>query len=96
MDASEQRSFIRFLAKELKAYSHELAVYQLFAHLLKQAGYAGVDEILDQARKTPELDKSVEKNFAALDALLPPPDPDFEEKAKELLAKWKPKSGSLN
>jgi hypothetical protein len=96
MDASEQRSFIHFLAKELKTYSRELMVYQLFAYLLKEAGYVGVDEILNQARKAPALQERFEKNFEGFDELLPPPDPDFEEKAKEFLAKWKPKSGLPN
>ena len=96
MDAAEQRSLIRLLAKELKAYSRELAAYQLFAHLLKKAGYEGIDAILDQARKSPELQKTVDKNFEGFDELLPPPDPDYEERVQELLSKWKPKDGSLN
>jgi len=96
MDASEQRSFIRFLAKELKVYTRELMAYQLFAHLLKQAGCSGVDEILDQARKAPALQERFEKNFEGFDELLPPPDPDYEDQVKELLAKWKPKDGLPN
>lgn len=68
-------------------------VYQRFAHLLKQAGYVGVDEILDQARKTPELQNRLYENFEALEALLPPPDPDHSDRVKKLLERWKPKDG---
>lgn len=96
MDANEQKDFIRFLAQELKNHAREVMVYQRFAHLLKQAGYAGVDEILDQARKTPELQKRLDENFEALEALLPPPDPDHSARVKELLERWKPKGGLPN
>jgi uncharacterized protein with von Willebrand factor type A (vWA) domain len=96
MDAIEQKDFIRFLAKELKNHAREVMTYQLFAHLLKQAGYVGVDEILDQARKSPELQKRLDENFAALDALLPPPDPDHSERVKELLEKLSLKGGEPN
>lgn len=87
MDANEQKSFIRFLAQELKNHARELMVYQRFAHLLKQAGYVGVDEILDQARKTPELQNRLYENFEALEALLPPPDPDHSDRVKKLLVR---------
>ena len=96
MDEREQTSFIHFLARELKAYSRELMAYQLLIHLLKQAGYSGVDEILDQARKSPALQARFEKNFEGFDEILPPADPNHEERVKELLAKWKPKDGLLN
>ncbi|HEX4068402.1 MAG TPA: hypothetical protein VHZ09_20450 [Acidobacteriaceae bacterium] len=96
MDEKEQRSLIHFLAKELKAYSHELMVYQLLAHMLKQAGVPGVAEILEKARQSPELQERMDKTFAGLDEILPPPDPGFDEMAKELLEKWKPVGGLPN
>jgi hypothetical protein len=96
VDAKEQASFIRFLARQLKETTHELMAYQLFAYQLKQAGYSGIDEILGQARKSPALQQRFDKNFEGFDGLLPPPDPDYDEKARELLEKWKPKSEWLN
>jgi hypothetical protein len=96
MDASQQRSFIRFLAKELKTYNREVMVYQLFAHMLKQAGVVGVDEVLEEARYSPELQARFDKHFEGFDELLPPPDPGYEDLAKEILLKWKPKDGLPN
>jgi hypothetical protein len=96
VDANEQKDFIHFLAKELKIYSRELMAYQLFAHLLKQAGIAGVDEILNQARQSPALEARFEKNFEGFDALIPPADPDQSERVRELLERWKPKGGEPN
>lgn len=96
MDEREQRSFIHFLVRELKAYTRELMAYQLLAHTLKEAGVLGVQELLDQARQSPELQVKLDENFADFDAILPLPDPDQSEMVKELLAKWKPKDGPLN
>jgi hypothetical protein len=88
----EQRQFVRFMAGELKNHSREVAVYRIFTGLLKQAGCTGVDELLEIARCSPGLEAKLQENFADLDALVPPPDPDHSEREKELLAKWKPKS----
>jgi hypothetical protein len=96
MNEQEQRDFIHFLAREMKAYSRELMVYQLLAHLLKHAGVSEVDALLEEARKSPGLQARFEKNFEGFDKLLPPPDPGFSDRAKELLEKWKPKVGPLN
>jgi hypothetical protein len=96
MDAQEQRSFIRFLAKEWKESCRELMAYQFLAHVLEQAGVARVRELLDQARKSPQLPQRLDEQFEALDALLPPPGQDQSEREKELLAKWKTKSRWLN
>jgi hypothetical protein len=91
MDASEQRSLIHFLAKEMKAYNRELMAYQLFAHMLKQAGVVGVEEILEKARQSPEVQARFDKNFEGFDELLPPPDPSYEDQVKEILLKWNSK-----
>jgi hypothetical protein len=96
MNQREQRSLIHFLAKEWKECYRELMAYQYLAHALELAGVLGVKERLDQARKSPELAQHLDKQFAALDAVLPPPDPDHSERVKELIAKWKPKSGLPN
>jgi hypothetical protein len=96
VDVLEQRDLIRYLAGELKKYTRELMAYQLFAHLLKQAGCIGVDDLLDEARKNPALAVQFEKNFEGFDELLPPADHGLEERVKELLEKWRPKGGSPN
>jgi hypothetical protein len=96
MDSREQRSLIRFLANELKNHSREVAAYRIFSHLLKQAGCTGVDELLETARRSPGLEAKLQENFAALDALLPLPDPAHSEREKELLEKWKSQSKWLN
>lgn len=96
MDSREQRSFIRFLAGELKSHSRELAAYRAFAHLLKQAGVSGVDQLLETARHSPRLEAKLQENFAGLEALLPPPDPSHDEVEKEMLAKWRSESKWLN
>jgi uncharacterized protein with von Willebrand factor type A (vWA) domain len=92
MDQQEQRSLIHFLAKQWKECSRELMAYQYLARRLEQAGSVEVQKLLDQARHSPELPQRLDEQFAALDAVLPPPDPDHSERVKELIAKWKPKS----
>jgi len=96
MNDSEQRGLIHFLARELKAYSRELMAYQLLAHMLKEAGVQRVEEVLEKARHSPELQARFEKNFADFDGMLPPAPPDHSEMAKEFLEKWKPKGGQPN
>ena len=90
MDDQEQRRFIRFLAKEVKSYWRELMVYRLFVRILEQSGLPGVQEILDTARNSPELQKAFDEHFAGFDELLPPADGDFDLEAQRLLAHWKP------
>ena len=75
MDANEQNAFIRFLADELKNHSRELMAYKLFALQLRKAGYVGVDELLSQARKSPELQALFEKHFEGFDAFIRQPAP---------------------
>ena len=96
MDEGEQRSFIRFLAKQVKDCSRELMAYELFAHMLKQSGYTGIDEILNQARESPALRARFDKNFERFDELLPPEDQDPSERERKLLEKWNPEDGLLN
>lgn len=90
MDEREQRQFIRFLANEVKTYWRELLVHRMFVETLKESGLPGVQEILDTARNSPELQIEVDKHFAGFDALLPPADGDFDVEAQKLLEHWKP------
>ena len=61
--------------------------------LVRPAGIVGVDEILNQARQMPELQTRLDENFAELDAMLPPPDPEHSEMVRKYLSKWKPIDG---
>ncbi|MDE3186969.1 MAG: hypothetical protein KGM96_05510 [Acidobacteriota bacterium] len=90
MDEQEQRRFIRFLAKEVKSYWRELMAYRLFVEILEESGLPGVQEILETARNSPELQNAFDKHFADFDALLPPADGDFDLEARRLLEHWKP------
>jgi hypothetical protein len=91
MDQDEQRSFILFLAKEMKLYCRELMAYQQFAQVLKDNGIQGVDELIEKARRSPELQARFEKQFEGFDELLPPSREEIEEQAwSELLKEWKP------
>ena len=91
MDQDEQRSFILFVAKEMKLYCRELMAYQFFARMLKENGMEGVDELIEQARNSPVVAAQFEKQFEGFDALLPPSREQLEELAwHELLKDWKP------
>ena len=96
IDDREQKMFIHFLAKELKAYHREVLAYQLVFYLLHESGRSDVREMLEQARKAPAVQTQLEKNFAGFDELLPPADASYEERVKELLAKWKPPGGLIH
>ena len=91
MDQDEQRSFILFLAKEMKLYCRELMAYQLFAQILKDNGIQGVDQLIETARSSPALQARFEKQFEGFDELLPPSREEIEEKAwREVVQRWKP------
>ena len=88
MDEKEQRQFIRFLAKEYKSSIRELLGYKLFVHLLKEnPALPGVEELLDAALISPVVQKELDRQFEGFDEMLPPADPDYSKKVKELLEK---------
>ncbi|HEX4030261.1 MAG TPA: hypothetical protein VHX20_07835 [Terracidiphilus sp.] len=96
MDQDEQRSFILFLAKEMKLYCRELMAYQAFAETLKENGMEGVDDLIESARQSPAVLARFAKQFDGFDELLPPSREELEELAwQELLKDWKP-SGRPN
>ncbi len=55
-----------------------------------------LDRLLEGARNSPALQKKFDQNFEGFDAILPPPEPAFEDRVRELLARWKPPEGSPN
>lgn len=90
MNDEEQKQFIRYLAKRVKELHRELLVHQAFAQYLKLKGYRDVDEIIESARQSPEVEARCEAYFRGFDELIPPAE-DFEEQAlRELLQGWKP------
>jgi hypothetical protein len=97
MDEKEQRQFIRFLAKQYKDCYRKLLGYQAFVHLLIQnPALPGVAEVLDAAMNSPAVQKELDRQFEGFEEMLPPADPDYEEKVKELLEKWTPRGGLPN
>ena len=92
MDQDEQRSFILFLAREMKHNCRELMAYQHFADMLKDTGMEGVDELIEQARRAPAVQARFTKQFEGFDELLPPSREELEDLAwQELLKDWNPR-----
>ena len=95
MNEEEQKRFIRYLAKRVKELQRELLVHQAFVQYLKLEGYRDVDEIIESARQSPEVQAKHEAYFRGFDELIPP-SVDLEEEAlRELLRGWKP-DGPVN
>ena len=90
MDEREQRQLIRFLAKEVKTYWRELLAHRMFVLIVQESGLPGVQEMLDTARNSPELQREFDKHFAGFDELLPPPDEEFDAEVERLLAQQNP------
>jgi hypothetical protein len=57
MDEKEQRQFIRFLATQWKDCVRELFGYQLFVQYLRQMNFEGIEELLDECRRSPIVQK---------------------------------------
>jgi hypothetical protein len=92
MTNEEQRKFLRFVVKQLKACHHELTVYRAFAQVVKNAGVLDADEVIEEARHSPEILKATEAYFAGFDELLElPSEQDPREALLKLLQQWKPK-----
>jgi hypothetical protein len=90
MNDEEQKQFIRYLARRVKEIYRELLVHQGFAQYLKLEGYRDVDELIESARQSPEVQARCEAYFRGFDELIPPA-VDLEEQAlQELLREWKP------
>jgi hypothetical protein len=91
MDESTQRSFIRFLAKEVRLYYRELLVHQFAVHILKQSGVEGIDALLETARSSEAVQKKLDQQFQGFDELLPPGEKEIlDQQLLALLERWKP------
>ena len=96
MDEATQRTFIRFLAQEVKVYCRELLVYQFVVHMLEERGATGIDTLVEIARNSEAVKKRWEKHFEGFDELLPPSEEEIlDQRVVELLERWKP-SGEPN
>jgi len=92
MTKVQQRKFLRFVVKQLKACHHELTVYRAVIQVVKDAGVSDVDEVLEEARHSEEIQKVTDAFFADFDELLAlPPEEDPREALLKLLKRWKPR-----
>ncbi len=91
MTNEEQRRFLRFVVKQLKACHCELTVYRAVMQVVRDAGVQDVDEVLEEARCSEEIQKVTDAFFAGFDELLAlPPEEDPREALLKLLEQWKP------
>ena len=91
MTNEEQRKFLRFVVKQLKACHRELTVYRAVMQVVKDAGIQDLNEVLDEARHSKEIQQATDAFFAGFDELLAlPPEEDPREALLRLLEKWKP------
>lgn len=75
MDHFKEDVAIRAFAKLAKDNHRELLVYKAFAQLLKGEGFEDVvEETLDDARRSPSLQKDADAYDAMIDARIPPSD----------------------
>jgi hypothetical protein len=70
MTDEEQRRFLRFVVKQLRACHHELTVHRAVLQLVKDRGVQGVDEVLDDARHSEDIRKVADVFFAGFDELI--------------------------
>jgi hypothetical protein len=85
VNEKELREFIQILIKKLKEVHHLTLVYQVGLQFARDYGVSSIDEILESARKSPEILAESEKQFAGLaevTELTPEDDPS------EAVRKW--------
>ncbi|MGB8096254.1 MAG: hypothetical protein WCF17_03790 [Terracidiphilus sp.] len=85
MEKPELLAIINVLARQAKSHYRELLAHRMFAQYLKNEGYRDVDEIIESARQSAEIQAAGAKYDQAIDAKIPPSD---EELLDEALKKW--------
>ena len=85
MEELEKRAIIRVLAKMTKNQYRELLAHRLFAGRLKEIGYQGVDELIEDARQSQVVRDKSEAFEEAIDSKIPPSDEELQDEA---LRKW--------
>jgi len=90
MDDVEQKALLYVLAREMKKYHHEKDVYRGVLQAIKESGrFLDVDELLEDARQSPDIQARTDRAFAFLDKWLPPiPEVDLEKVQRLWLEKW--------
>jgi len=89
MDDIEIRALAYVLAREVKKCHHQKNVYLGVLQHLKNSGTQNVDELVADARHSPEIQAMTEDAFAFLDQWLPPiPEVDLETVRRQWLEKW--------
>jgi len=68
----ELLAMLRVLAKQAKTQYRELLVYRAFAQYLNLRGYQGVDELLEDARNSQEVESAAVAYAQAIDFKIPP------------------------
>jgi hypothetical protein len=71
MSENETRWLLHFLAEKSKSLYRENLAHRAFAQYLKDQGYQGVDEILNDARNSPEVESIASAFSQAIDAKMP-------------------------
>jgi hypothetical protein len=72
MNHSKENVAIRAFADQAKKYYREWLVYRAVFQYLKDAGNEGMDELLESARQSPELNEVSEAYAVAVDSKMPP------------------------
>lgn len=91
MDEQEQKQFIQSLTERLKEIHHLMIVYEVAIQFAKDYGVPSMDEILDAARKSPEILAESENRLARLDKRAGlTPEVDQSEVVLKWLRQWKP------
>jgi hemoglobin-like flavoprotein len=91
MTDEEQRKFLSFVVRQLRACHRELTVYRAVMQVVKDAGVQDVDEVLNEARNSEEIRKATEAYFAGFDELIEQASGvDRDQALLKLLEQYKP------
>jgi len=77
----EQRLFVRYLAKQVKELYRDSLVLRAVSQYLRDEGVEGLDQIIEDARRSPELQENAIRFDRAVDEYLPPSDEANQDQA---------------
>ena len=90
MNEQEQKQFIQSLIERLKEIHHLKVAYEVAFQFAKDYGVPSMDEVLEAARKSPEILAESERQLASLDeSTLPTPEAVQSEAVCKWLREWK-------
>jgi hypothetical protein len=96
VNEQEQKQFIQSLTERLKEIHHLTVIYEVAVQFAKDYGVPSMDEVLEAARKSPEILAESEKRLARLDERVGlTPEVDQSEAVLKWLQQWK-SSGKPN